>query len=264
MSTYKKKFFKKTSKFESREGAKPSTKKELKFSPLDPKGYATQATYQQVKDALLVMIDDKIEDDLLDIRSCVEKEVMKVPSEPVKGKPTGTTPEDIEDSKEQNKILYESALKKWDRRIYNLEKNSLKVRSMIWDKFTSKSMKDKLEQLSDYASTLSKDPVALLRAIKLQMHDTVRAQYSEWTRITAMEKLLSFRQQDLSLAEYIIHFKELRDIYVTQNGTGFNNSYVASQTEGFNELTLDEKIKLQKEAYDRWIAIMFIKHADMR
>ena len=135
---------------------------------------------------------------------------------------------------------------------------------MIWDKFTSKSMKDKLEQLSDYASTLSKDPVALLKAIKLQMHDTVRAQYSEWTRITAMEKLLSFRQQDLSLAEYIIHFKELRDIYVTQNGTGFNNSYVASQTEGFNELTLDEKIKLQKEAYDRWIAIMFIKHADMR
>ena len=67
MSTYKKKFFKKTSKFDSREGAKPTTKKELKFSPLDPKGYATQATYQQVKDALLVMIDDKIEVDLLDI-----------------------------------------------------------------------------------------------------------------------------------------------------------------------------------------------------
>ena len=87
------------------------------------------------------MIDDKIEDDLLDIRSCVEQEVMKVPPEPGKGKPTGTTPEDIEDSKEQNKIFYESALKKWDCRIYNLEKNSLKVRSMIWDKFTSKLMK---------------------------------------------------------------------------------------------------------------------------
>ena len=62
----------------------------------------------------------------------------------------------------------------------------LKVRSMIWDKFMSKSMKDKLEQLSGFSAKLSRDPVALLLAIKVQMHDTVRAQYSEWTRITAI------------------------------------------------------------------------------
>ena len=101
---------------------------------------------------------------------------------------------------------------------------------MIWDKFTSKDMKDKLERLSDFCTNLATNPVALLKAIKLQMHNTVRAQYSEWTHITAMEKLITICQQDLSLADYITHFKELYNIFVTQNGTGFNNSYVASQT----------------------------------
>ena len=95
------------------------------------------------------------------------------------------------------------------------------------------------------------------------MHDNVRAQCSEWTHITAMEKLTSFCQ-DLSLADCIIHFKELHDIFVTQNGTGFNNAYVASQTDGFTDMSITEWEKLQKDAYNRWIAILFIKHADMR
>ena len=124
----------------------------------------------------------------------------------------------------RNRILYEMDLKNWGRRKHNLEINLQKVRSMIWDKFTSKTMKDKLEPMSDFTAKLSRDPVALLLAIKVQMHDTVRAQYSEWTRITATEKFFAFRQQDLTLADYITHFKELRDIFVTQNGSGFNDS----------------------------------------
>ena len=96
------------------------------------------------------------------------------------------------------------------------------------------------------------------------MHNTVRAQHSEWTRITATEKFLSFRQQDLSLVDYIVHFEDLRDVFTTQNGTGFNDTYVAANTEGFSELTDDEKATLKKEAYERWIGLLFLKHADTR
>ena len=181
MSTIGKKFFKSTSKSESNSDlTKSNARRELKFAPLDPKGFATQARYKQVKDALLVMINERISDDLLDVRSCIETESMNPPQEPVRAKPVGGDAEELADSKECNRILYESALKKWDRQIYNLETNLLKVRSMIWDKFTSNSMKDKLEPLSNFAAKLSRDPVALLLAIKVQMHDTVRAQYSEW------------------------------------------------------------------------------------
>ena len=95
------------------------------------------------------------------------------PQEPVKAKPVGANDEELADSKERNRILYESALKKWDRRIYNLETNLLKVRSMIWDKYTSKTMKDKLEPLSNFSTKLSRDPVALLLAIKVQMRMTL-------------------------------------------------------------------------------------------
>ena len=76
MSTYKKIFFKKVSKSKDGTKLKPS-KRELKFAPLDPKGFAKQATYQQVKDALLVAIDAAIDDNLLDIRSCIENNLCK-------------------------------------------------------------------------------------------------------------------------------------------------------------------------------------------
>ena len=130
MSAPRKKFFKKSSNSVSSMSSK-STKRELKFAPLDPRGFVTQSTYQQVKDALIVMIDEKIEYDQLDIRSCIEKEVIIRPHEPVEEQPKGLSPEAIEDFKERNKILYESAPKKWDKRMDNLDKNLLKVCSMI-------------------------------------------------------------------------------------------------------------------------------------
>ena len=140
----KKFFFKKVSKFEPKEGTKMSSKRELKFAPLDPKGFATQPTYQQVKVALLVAIDKKLEANLLNIRSCIELKVHEVPPEPVKARPTGMADKEIEDAKEHNGILYKSTVMKW---VGDIEKNAIKVFSLIWDKFTSKSTKDKLEQL---------------------------------------------------------------------------------------------------------------------
>ena len=192
MSTHKKKFFKKVTKFEPKEGTKSASKQELKFAPLDSKGFATQPTYQQVKDALVVAIDGQIDDDLLDIRSCIELGVYEVSPEPAKARPTGMTDEEIKDSRERNKIFYENKVKKWDGCINNIEQNAITFQSQIWDKFTSKSMKDKLERLSNFSTTLSKNPVELLKAIKVQMHHTVRAQYSEWTRIMVMEKTFVF------------------------------------------------------------------------
>ena len=60
-----------------------------------------------------------------------------------------------------------------------------------------------------------------------------------------------------------VHFKELRDIFATQNGTGFYNTYITTHTDGFNDLTAIEQTKLQQEAYQRWIGLLFLKHADM-
>ena len=78
MSIAKKKFFKKVLKFDSKEGTKSvASKQELKFVPLDPKGFATQPTYQQVKGILLIAIDKEIDNDLLNIRSCIELEVYR-------------------------------------------------------------------------------------------------------------------------------------------------------------------------------------------
>ena len=262
MSTIRKKFFKSTGKSEYSESTKPHAKRELKFAPLDPKGFSSQATYKQVKDALLIMIDEKIDKDLMDIRRCIDLEDADPPAEPVHEAAVGNDAAEIARSEHRNQVLYDCALKKWSERRYNLEANLSKVRSMIWDKFTHKDMKDKLEPLSNFASSLSQDPVALLKAIKLQMHDTVGTQFCEWTRFTATEKFVTFYQKDLSLSDYIAHFKELRDVFTTQNGSGCNDSYVAERVAGFDALPADRQQELKLLAWEQWVAIIFIKHCD--
>ena len=105
MSTIRKKFFKSTGKSNYSEPNKSHVKRELKFAPLDPKGFAAQATYKQVKDALLVKIDKTIDNDLMDIRKCIQDENVQPPDEPVANKAVGKTPELIAISKNQSRIL---------------------------------------------------------------------------------------------------------------------------------------------------------------
>ena len=45
---------------------------------------------------------------------------------------------------------------------------------------------------------------------------------------------------------------------------GFNDTYVATNTDGFSVLTDDEQTTLKKEAYEHWIGFLFLKHADTR
>ena len=99
MWTFRKKFLKSTSKSESNsDSTKSNTRRVLQFTPLDTKGFATQSTYKQVKDALLVAIDMAITDDLLDVRSCIENETTAPLQEPVKASTVGTTDEEKADS----------------------------------------------------------------------------------------------------------------------------------------------------------------------
>ena len=94
-----------------------ASKRELKFAPLDSMGFATQPTYQQVRDALLIAINKEINNDLVDIWNCIELEVYQEPPVPVRARPTGTTDEEIEESRELNRLIHEIKTKKYDRRL---------------------------------------------------------------------------------------------------------------------------------------------------
>ena len=111
--------------------------------PLTPRALLPNQPINKLRTLLLVAIDGQIDDNLLDIRSCIELEVYQEPHEPVKARATGTTKKEIEDSREHNRILYESKVKKWDQRVDNIEKNAIKVQLLIYDKFMAKSTKDK-------------------------------------------------------------------------------------------------------------------------
>ena len=55
----------------------------------------------------------------------------------------------------------------------------------------TKGMQDKIEQHPEYNTTIKKNPIELLKAIKILMHDTMRSQYPMFTRTTALVWLVA-------------------------------------------------------------------------
>ena len=82
--------------------------------------------------------------------------------------------------------------------------------------------------------------------------------------IDSLRRFLTFRQNDLSLPEYIKQFKELRDVSATQN-TECMHYEMVSQTPKYQTLTTDsDKLKMKKEFYEAWVAMIFMTNADWK
>ncbi len=61
-----------------------TNKKELKFSPLDPKAYGSQPSYTAVFEALITKIKTTFDKGGIDVQECLELEVIKEPVKPIK------------------------------------------------------------------------------------------------------------------------------------------------------------------------------------
>ena len=103
------------------------------------------------------------------------------------------------------------------RKTEQLKVNLIRAQGLIWKSYMTTEMQDKIQQHPEYTTKLEQDPVELLKAIKEMMHKTIRLQNTVMTKFEAMKKMLNFRQEGKSNAEYLRQFKELRDVCATQN-----------------------------------------------
>jgi len=243
---------------------KTYSKVEMKFAPLDAKGKSIQATYVQVKEALLFEIQKTFVCGARHVITSLEDEETVVLPRPRLQVSQLTDKDAKEHENDEFKIQYAEDIKDWNKERKQFEDALLKANGLIWSDYMSKSMMYKVEQHPEFASKIKGDPVELLKAIKLLMHDTIRSQYPMKTQVDTMRKLLTFRQNDLSLSEYIKQFKEIRDVFTTQNGEGIYDSYVAN-TKKYRDMTSSaDKIKMKEDYFKAWIAMIFLSNCDWR
>ena len=73
-------------------------------------------------------------------------------------------------------MLYKAELDEWMKRKRTFETNTTKAYGVIYN-YCNKTMQCRIEEHPEFETKIENDPVELLKAIKVLMHDPVRARY---------------------------------------------------------------------------------------
>jgi hypothetical protein len=234
----------------------------MKFTPLDSRN-PTQVSYNVVKETLVNEVLKTFERAGTEIARSLETEVEIVLPEPAL---VLNTDPDADVRKLQNlkiEYKYKDEVKRWMDKKEHLQNGLARVYGMLWSDYMSVTMITRIEQHPDFAGTIKNSAVELLKAIKASMHETVRAQKPIITMMDALSKMLSFKQHDLGMAEYIKSFKEVKEVFETQVGKHLFDSFVEQQP-GYSDLDDDEKLVKKNQFVDQWYGYIFLKQADWR
>ena len=71
-----------------------------------------------------------------------------------------------------------------------------KVYSTIRNDYCTKEMRSRIGNHVDFKAKIDDDPIELLKAIQMLMHDTVRAQYPYVSMTESILHVLNIRQQE--------------------------------------------------------------------
>ena len=101
-----------------------------------------------------------------------------------------------------------------------LEENKAKAFSLITNKYCTKEIQNIIQTNPKYDTKLIDDPIKLINAIKVLIHDTTRAQYPIASIVLQLTKWLNIKQhKDKNLMEYVKRTVEDAFIVTTSSGT---------------------------------------------
>eukprot|EP00980_Cylindrotheca_fusiformis_P016388 scaffold4884_cov97-Cylindrotheca_fusiformis.AAC.1 len=123
--------------------------------------------------------------------------------------------DDIRDKKNEIlKALHEEDMKQFStRRDDSLRKNVPTAYAMIYADFCSSTMQIRIKEHPEFETTIYNDPIELLKAVKMLMHNPVRATYPYLSVTDAWAKLINVKQkEDESLNDYVERFKQVKSV----------------------------------------------------
>jgi hypothetical protein len=239
-------------------------KAEMKFSPLDSRYAAPQATYATVKEHLLNKILKEFEKGAKDVADSLEAETETTFTEPVLQVSTSTDAAVREREDRTHGYVFTEELKRFNNRQENYKDGCHRAYGLIWSDYMSITMQNRIEQHPAYLTTIKGNAIELLKAIKASMHEAIRAQKPALTMLQALTKWLTFKQGDgVTLAQYIKQFKEHRDVVKTQLGESMFDYFIEQQAE-YRRASQVEKDALKKAMFEQVTGMLFLLNSDQR
>ena len=180
---------------------------------------------------------------------------------------TSTETNEEQQKIEQNgfDIIFKAEVDVYIQRKAIFEDNMNKAYSLIYTTYCSKVIQDRVTAHPDFDDKIDSNPIELLRAIKILMHDPVRARYPYASVTEALGRLLNCKQlENESVNDYYKRFKGIRDGVSQHMGKEFLEQFVKN-TKEYTECTMDvKKEEMIKESFARWTGYLLMKNSDQR
>ena len=159
-------------------------------------------------------------------------------------------------------ILYTAEVQNYMDRKNTLETNLGRAYALFLSTYCNGMMQHCIEEHPDFESTIQNDPIELLEAIKIVMHDPIRAKYPYASLTEALMRTLNIKQlEHKSLIDYMKRFKQSRDVLKSHIGGDILNKFIENLPE-YRHGTMGEQCEMKTEAFGRWMAYMMIRNSD--
>ena len=235
---------------------------EKKFFPHSSGKYKQTFTYQTVKEDIEQKIQRTFMEGLDMVKSLQKEEYIDIHTL----KPIRLISNEKDEDK--RKILqegydmeYKSDYEEWKKRLRIFETNKSKAYALIYER-CNVTMQHRVEEHPDYESKIRNDPIELLKAIKVLMHDPVRARYPFASLVESLERLINMKQgENEGLIDYTKRYKQARDVFKSHTESDIFDKFM-EHTKEYKDGDAEKKEQLKKGAFEQFNAYLYIRNAD--
>jgi hypothetical protein len=238
-------------------------KEDYKFTP-HIQGKPQQATYATVREAVIQHIQKNYKNGY-DVAQCLEeRKVVDLTSQmPIRTISTETDKEIREIEQKGHDMIFDAKYKRYLEKEEALDYNLKKAYSLIMDSYCTRTMQARVESHPDFSKSIVNDPIALLEAIKILMHETQRAQCPEISMTEALVRCVTIKQGDSeALLDYVKRFKQQRDVMKSFLGRSILDDFLAHREDYKNETDKTKKSEMKNEAEGKWYAWLLLNGSD--
>ena len=159
-------------------------------------------------------------------------------------------------------VLYTAEVQNYMDRKNTLETNLGRAYALILSTYCNGMMQHHIEEHPEFDSKIQNDPIELLKAIKIVMHNPIRAKYPYASLTEALMRTLNIKQlEQESHINYMKRFKQSRDVLKSHISGDILNKFVENLPE-YRHSTMSGQQEIKSEAFGRWMAYMMIRNSD--
>ena len=244
-----------------------SSKKEIKFFPHTVGSQQQSITYDTVKDHITQYVQKTYKYGI-DIAESLDKEERKDLTTLIPRRKVSVKTEEAEKKVEQEgfdiefKILMEEHIK----RVQQLDENISKAYALIYSNYCTRVIQIRIEEHVNYESKIKNDPIKLLKAVRVLMHDPARAKYPMASMTEAILRALQYTEQkeDENLLDYVTRFKSAKNVLKSHVGKDVLHKFIEHTEEYRNELDTTKQQTMKDESFDSWMAYLLMKNSDQK